>query len=92
MRNMIVSDITKSAASVTGNTAVTAATFTGRTAVAAGTAVVKCRYFAKGTLWVSGVMERAVKAAAADLGTHGAVYKNTFLDFFSPKFDCKYIV
>lgn len=66
-----VSDITKSAASVTGNAAVTAATFTGKTAVAAGTAVVNSRYFAKGALWVSGVLERAAKAAA-DLGTHGA--------------------
>lgn len=66
-----VSDITKSAASVTGNAAVTAATFTGKTAVAAGTAVVNSRYFAKGALWVSGVLERAAKAAA-DLGTHDA--------------------
>lgn len=55
-----VSDITKSAAS-----------FTGKTAVAAGTAVVNSRYFAKGALWVSGVLERAAKAAA-DLGAHGA--------------------
>lgn len=66
-----VSDITKSAASVTGNAAVTAATFTGKTAVAAGSAVVNSRYFAKGALWVSGVLERAAKAAA-DLGTHDA--------------------
>ncbi|KAL9424658.1 hypothetical protein AB3S75_031724 [Citrus x aurantiifolia] len=55
-----VSDVTKSAAS-----------FTGKTAVAAGTAVVNSRYFAKGALWVSGVLERAAKAAA-DLGAHGA--------------------
>lgn len=55
-----VSDITKSAAS-----------FTGKTAVAAGTAVVNSSYFAKGALWVSGVLERAAKAAA-DLGAHGA--------------------
>lgn len=55
-----VSDVTKSAAS-----------FTGKTAVAAGTAVVNSSYFAKGALWVSGVLERAAKAAA-DLGAHGA--------------------
>ncbi|KAL5741226.1 hypothetical protein ACOSP7_027958 [Xanthoceras sorbifolium] len=66
-----VSDITKSAASVTGNAAVTAATFTGRTAVAASNAFVNSSYFAKGALWVSGVLERAAKATA-DLGTHHA--------------------
>lgn len=55
-----VSDVTKSAAS-----------FTGKTAVAAGTAVVNSSYFAKGALWVSGVLERAAKAAA-DFGAHGA--------------------
>ncbi|XP_044468209.1 binding partner of ACD11 1-like isoform X3 [Mangifera indica] len=64
-----VVEITKTAATVTGNAAVTAATFTGRTAKAAGTAVVNSTYFAKGALWVSGVLERAAKAAA-DLGTH----------------------
>lgn len=64
-----VAEITKSAASVTGNAAITAATFTGRTAVAAGNAFVNSTYFAKGALWVSGVLERAAKAAA-DLGTN----------------------
>ncbi|KAK3212747.1 hypothetical protein Dsin_017453 [Dipteronia sinensis] len=58
-------------ASVTGNAAVTAANFTGRTAVAAGNAFVNSSYFAKGALWVSGVLEHAAKAAA-DLGTHHA--------------------
>lgn len=64
-----VFDVTKSAASVTGNAAITAATFTGKTAVAAGTAFVNSRYFAKGALWVSGVLDRAAKAAA-DMGTN----------------------
>lgn len=64
-----VAEITKTAASVTGNAAVSAAAFTGRTAKAAGTAVVNSSYFANGALWVSGVLERAAKAAA-DLGTH----------------------
>ncbi|KAJ0043144.1 hypothetical protein Pint_19258 [Pistacia integerrima] len=53
-----VAEITKTAASVTG-----------RTAKAAGTAVVNSSYFATCALWVSGVLERAAKAAA-DLATH----------------------
>ncbi|XP_022773724.1 binding partner of ACD11 1-like [Durio zibethinus] len=65
-----VSDITKSVASATGTAAVTAATFTGRTAVAAANAVVNSSYFAKGALWVSGMLSRAAEAAA-DLGSHG---------------------
>lgn len=64
-----VSDITKSVAYATGTAAVTAATITGRTAKAAATAVVNSSYFANGALWVSGVLNRAAKAAA-DLGTH----------------------
>lgn len=65
-----VSDITKSAATVTGTAAVVAATVTGKAAVAAGTAVVNSGYFAKGALWISDILTRASKAAA-DLGTHG---------------------
>ncbi|TYG52398.1 hypothetical protein ES288_D09G024800v1 [Gossypium darwinii] len=65
-----VSDITKSVASVTGTAVVTAASFTGRTAVAATNAVVNSSYFAKGALWVSGMLNRAAQAAA-DLGKHG---------------------
>ena len=65
-----VSDITKSVASVTGTAAVTAASFTGRTAVAAANAFVNSDYFAKGALWVSGMLSRAAEAAA-DLGSHG---------------------
>ncbi|KAL8471561.1 hypothetical protein ACS0TY_028989 [Phlomoides rotata] len=45
----------------------TAASYTGKTAVAAATAVVNSSYFAKGALWVSDVLDRASKAAA-DLG------------------------
>ncbi|KAG6741731.1 hypothetical protein POTOM_055009 [Populus tomentosa] len=62
-----VSEFTKSAASVTGTAAVSAATFTGKTAVAAANAVVNSTYFAKGALWVSGVLTQAAEAAA-DLG------------------------
>ncbi|XP_039011261.1 binding partner of ACD11 1-like isoform X1 [Hibiscus syriacus] len=65
-----VSDITKSVASVTGTAVLTAASFTGRTAVAASDAVVNSSYFAKGALWVSGMLNRAAQAAA-DLGSHG---------------------
>ncbi|KAK4393091.1 Binding partner of ACD11 1 [Sesamum angolense] len=54
-----VSEVTKSVAS-----------YTGRTAVAAATAVVNSSYFAKGALWVSGVLDRASKAAA-DVGNRG---------------------
>lgn len=63
-----VSDMTKSAASVTSKAAVGAATFTGKTAAAAGTAFVNSSYFAKGALWVSKKLESAAKAAA-DMGT-----------------------
>jgi hypothetical protein len=62
-----VSEFTKSAASVTGTAAVSAATFTGKTAVAAANAVVNSTYFAKGALWVSGVLTQAAEAAA-DMG------------------------
>ncbi|XP_050104147.1 binding partner of ACD11 1-like isoform X1 [Malus sylvestris] len=65
-----VSDITKSAATVTGTAVVVAATYTGEAAVAAGSAVVNSSYFAKGALWFSDVLTRASKAAA-DLGSHG---------------------
>lgn len=71
-----VSDITKSVASVTGTAVVTAASFTGRTAVAATNAVVNSSYFAKGALWVSGMLNRAAQAAA-DLGKHGNKQTNT---------------
>ncbi|XVF58242.1 hypothetical protein PTKIN_Ptkin07bG0048900 [Pterospermum kingtungense] len=71
-----VSDITKSVASVTGTAAVTAASFTGKTAVAAANAVVKSSYFAKGALWVSGMLSRASEAAA-DLGSHGNKQRET---------------
>lgn len=65
-----VSDITKSAAFVTGTAAVAAATVTGRAAMAAGSAVVNSSYFAKGALWVSDMLNRAAKATS-DLGSHG---------------------
>ncbi|KAK8586855.1 hypothetical protein V6N12_021379 [Hibiscus sabdariffa] len=65
-----VSDITKSVASVTGTAVLTAASFTGRTAVSASNAVVNSSYFAKGALWVSGMLNHAAQAAA-DLGSHG---------------------
>ncbi|PON67334.1 Splicing factor-like protein [Trema orientale] len=65
-----VSDITKSAAFVTGTAAVAAASVTGRAAVAAGSAVVNSSYFAKGALWVSDMLNRAAKAAS-DLGSTG---------------------
>ncbi|KAL5582325.1 hypothetical protein UlMin_014767 [Ulmus minor] len=64
-----VSDITKSAAFVTGTAALTAATLTGRAAVTAGTAVVNSSYFHKGALWVSDILSKASKAAS-DFGTH----------------------
>ena len=51
-----VSELTKSAASVAGTAA-----------VAATNAVVNSPYFAKGALWVSGVLAQAAEAAA-DLG------------------------
>ncbi|XP_019157109.1 PREDICTED: binding partner of ACD11 1-like [Ipomoea nil] len=54
-----VSEITKNAAS-----------YTGKTAIAAAAAVVNSSYFAKGALWVSGVLDRAAKATA-DLGKKG---------------------
>ncbi|XP_059452327.1 binding partner of ACD11 1-like isoform X1 [Corylus avellana] len=64
-----VSDITKSAATVTGTAAIVAARVTGKAAIAAGTAVANSSYFAKGALWVSDMLNRAAKAAA-DLGSH----------------------
>ncbi|EEF42164.1 binding partner of ACD11 1 [Ricinus communis] len=54
-----VSDMTKSAVSATG-----------RTAVAAASTVVNSSYFSKGALWVSGALNRAAKAAA-DIGARG---------------------
>ncbi|KAF3969518.1 hypothetical protein CMV_006692 [Castanea mollissima] len=65
-----VSEITKSAATVTGTAAVVAAMVTGKAAVAAGHAVVNSTYFAKGALWVSESLNRAAKAVA-DFGSHG---------------------
>lgn len=65
-----VSDITKSVVLVTGTAAVIAASFAGRTAVAAANAAVNSSYFAKGALWVSGMLSRAAQATA-DLGSHG---------------------
>ncbi|KAK6280116.1 hypothetical protein POUND7_020383 [Theobroma cacao] len=65
-----VSDITKSVVLVTGTAAVIAASFAGRTAVAAANAAVNSSYFAKGALWVSGMLNRAAQATA-DLGSHG---------------------
>lgn len=62
-----VTDITKSAATVTGTAAIVLATVTGRAAMAAGNAVVNSSYFAKGALWVSDMLTHAAKAAA-DLG------------------------
>lgn len=64
-----VTDFTKSAATVTGTTAIVVASVTGKAAVAAGSAVVNSSYFAKGALWVSDMLTRAAKAAA-DLGQH----------------------
>ncbi|WJX75195.1 hypothetical protein P8452_58748 [Trifolium repens] len=64
-----VTDITKSAATVTGTTAIVVATVTGRAAVAASNAIVNSSYFAKGALWVSDMLSRAAKSAA-DLGHH----------------------
>ncbi|XP_059284165.1 binding partner of ACD11 1 isoform X1 [Lycium ferocissimum] len=54
-----LSEVTKSAAS-----------YTGKTAVAAATAVVNSSYFSKGALWVSDVLNRAAKVVA-DLGNNG---------------------
>lgn len=62
-------EITKSAATVTGTAAIVVATVTGRAALAAGSAVVNSTYFAKGALWASDMLARAAKAAA-DLGQH----------------------
>ncbi|KAK4604037.1 hypothetical protein RGQ29_012516 [Quercus rubra] len=65
-----VSEITKSAATVTGTAAVVAAMVTGKAAVAAGHAVVNSTYFSKGALWVSDSLNRAAKAVA-DFGSQG---------------------
>ncbi|KAF5749006.1 binding partner of ACD11 1 [Tripterygium wilfordii] len=59
-----VSEITKSAASITG----TAAIVTGSTAAAAANAFINSRFFADGALWVSDVLIHAAKVAA-DIGT-----------------------
>lgn len=67
--NYHVTDITKSAVTVTGTTAIVAATVTGRAAMAAGNAIANSSYFAKGALWVSDMLSRAAKSAA-DLGHH----------------------
>ncbi|CBI22187.3 unnamed protein product, partial [Vitis vinifera] len=47
-----------------------AAVVTGKTTVAAANAFVNSSYFAKGALWVSGILTRAANAAA-DLGNKG---------------------
>nr|XP_016463733.1 PREDICTED: binding partner of ACD11 1-like isoform X1 [Nicotiana tabacum]XP_016463734.1 PREDICTED: binding partner of ACD11 1-like isoform X1 [Nicotiana tabacum]XP_016463735.1 PREDICTED: binding partner of ACD11 1-like isoform X1 [Nicotiana tabacum] len=47
-----------------------AVSFTGKTAVAAATTVVNSSYFSKGALWVSDALNRAAKVAA-DLGNNG---------------------
>ncbi|KAF3665217.1 binding partner of ACD11 1 [Capsicum chacoense] len=52
-----------------------AASYTGKTAVAAANAVVSSSYFSKGALWVSDVLNRAAKVAA-DLGNN-SVKKET---------------
>ncbi|XP_050251457.1 binding partner of ACD11 1-like [Quercus robur] len=65
-----VSEITKSAATITGTAAVVVAMVTGKAAVAASHAVVNSTYFAKGVLWVSDTLNRAAKAVA-DFGRHG---------------------
>ncbi|XP_022134513.1 binding partner of ACD11 1 [Momordica charantia] len=62
-----VSDITRSAAAVTGTAAVVAVTMTGKAAMAAGNAMVNSSYFSKGALWVSDMLSRAANAAA-DVG------------------------
>ncbi|KAK7295352.1 hypothetical protein RJT34_18259 [Clitoria ternatea] len=62
-----VTDFTKSAATVTGTTAIVVAKVTGKAAMATGNAIVNSSYFAKGALWVSDMLTRAAKAAA-DLG------------------------
>ncbi|KAL8144525.1 hypothetical protein V2J09_017557 [Rumex salicifolius] len=49
---------------------ISAASYTGRTAVAAATTVVNSTAFSKGALWVSGMLDRASKATA-NLGTRG---------------------
>lgn len=64
-----VTDITKSAATVTGTTAIVVATATGRAAAAASNAIVNSSYFAKGALFVSDMLTRAANVAA-DLGQH----------------------
>ena len=62
-----VTDITKSAATITGTAAIALVTVTGKAAMAAGTAVVNSSYFAKGAHWVSDMLNHAAKAAS-DLG------------------------
>ncbi|KAL9297176.1 hypothetical protein ACSQ67_023072 [Phaseolus vulgaris] len=62
-----VTDFTKSAATVTGTTAIVVASVTSKAAAAAGNAIANSSYFAKGALWVSDMLTRAAKAAA-DLG------------------------
>ena len=66
-----VSDITRSAAFVTGTAAVAVASVTGRAAMAAGTAVVGREYFATGARWLSDVFHRAAQAAS-EVNTHDA--------------------
>lgn len=65
-----VSEITKSAAVVTGTAAVVAVTVTGEAAAAAASAVVNSSYFSKGALWVSDALSRAAKTTS-DLATQG---------------------
>lgn len=65
-----VSEITKSAAVVTGTAAVVAVTVTGEAAAAAASAVVNSSYFSKGALWVSDALSRAARTTS-DLATQG---------------------
>ncbi|OWM73965.1 binding partner of ACD11 1 isoform X2 [Punica granatum] len=66
-----VSEITKSAAVVTGTAAVVAVTVTAEAAAAASSAVVNSGYFSKGALWVSDALSRAANAAS-NLATQGS--------------------
>lgn len=65
-----VSEITKSAAVVTGTAAVVAVTVTGEAAAAAASAVVNSSYFSKGALWVLDALSRAARTTS-DLATQG---------------------
>ncbi|XP_019461834.1 PREDICTED: binding partner of ACD11 1-like isoform X2 [Lupinus angustifolius] len=64
-----VTDITKSAVTFTGTTAIVVGTVTSKAAMATGNAIINSSYFAKGALWVSDMLARAAKGVA-DLGQH----------------------